>query len=318
MTAKASKHGKAFEYALLSELEIEIKGNAKFSIEKNTQYDNALASFESIDSREAEAYRAAARAGVLMLLRREPLILNPATDRSVLNICIQSDQEGGRGDVRDIVLKRSAENWEIGISAKKDHKALKSSRLSSDIDFGTKWLEHPCSKKYKDEVNQIFDSLSSKTGVTTWNDLGDYKLEVYEQILHSFKDELERIYREDKAAMPERLIRYLIGRFDFHKIMKIGLDTHLQSFNLNGDLGKKADKIKPRPSSNKLPLPKEIYKIQLKGNESRNTLILACDQGWLISFRIHNASTKIEKSLKFDINLEGQPYKLETQISPWG
>lgn len=317
MTAKASKHGKAFEFALLSELEEEIKGKVDFYIEKNSQFENALASLKSIDRSEAKEYRAAAKVGVLMLLRREPLILNPKGKESQLDICIQSDQQGGKGDVRDIVLKREGEEWEIGISAKKDHKALKSSRLSRDIDFGTIWLEHPCSQNYKDEVNQIFNSLSTSANAKTWNDLGDYKLEIYEQILIAFKTELERIYKIDGAAVPEKLIRYLIGRFDFHKIMKIGLDTHLQSFNLNGDLGKKAGSIKPRPSSNKLPLPREIYKIRFKENESKNTLILACDEGWLISFRIHNASTRIEKSLKFDINLEGQPYKLETQISPW-
>ena len=99
--------------------------------------------------------------------------------------------------------------------------------------------------------------------------------------------------------------------------MKIGPDTQLQSFNLNGELGKNSGTQKSRPKSNKLPLPKEIYKIQFKDNESKNTLLVACDQGWLISFRIHNASTRLEKSLKFDITLEGQPYKLETQITPW-
>lgn len=317
MTAKASKHGKAFEYAILSELRKEVKGRIKFTVVKNSQLEKALASFRSLENREIKEYRAAANAGVLMLLRREPLILHPKSKEALLELFLQSDQKGGDGDVRDIVLKRESENWEIGISAKKDHKALKSSRLSSDIDFGTNWLEHPCSQDYKYRVNRIFDTLYRNLEYKTWNDLGEYKLDVYESILLAFKAELERIYETDQAKVPERLIRYLIGRFDFHKIMKIGPDTQLQSFNLNGELGKNSGTQKSRPKSNKLPLPKEIYKIQFKDNESKNTLLVACDQGWLISFRIHNASTRLEKSLKFDITLEGQPYKLETQITPW-
>ncbi len=31
------------------------------------------------------------------------------------------------------------------------------------------------------------------------------------------------------------------------------------------------------------------------------------DQGWQLSFRIHNASTMVEPSLKFDINIIGLP-----------
>jgi len=34
------------------------------------------------------------------------------------------------------------------------------------------------------------------------------------------------------------------------------------------------------------------------------------DNGWAISFRIHSASTIVEPSLKFDIQLVGQPANL--------
>jgi hypothetical protein len=34
------------------------------------------------------------------------------------------------------------------------------------------------------------------------------------------------------------------------------------------------------------------------------------DNGWAISFRIHNASKLVETSLKFDIQLLGQPANL--------
>jgi hypothetical protein len=41
------------------------------------------------------------------------------------------------------------------------------------------------------------------------------------------------------------------------------------------------------------------------------------DNGWQISFRIHNASSKVENSLKFDIQLTGQPTDLFFIDTPW-
>ena len=49
-----------------------------------------------------------------------------------------------------------------------------------------------------------------------------------------------------------------------------------------------------------------IYSFDYKEGSS-NTLILVLDKGWTISFRIHNASSRIEPSLKFDIQLVGIP-----------
>ena len=41
--------------------------------------------------------------------------------------------------------------------------------------------------------------------------------------------------------------------------------------------------------------------------DSKNTLELYLDGGWQFSFRIYNASTKVESSLKFDIQIIGMP-----------
>ena len=102
MTAKASKHGKAFEYAILSELRKEVKGRIKFTVVKNSQLEKALASFRSLENREIKEYRAAANAGVLMLLRREPLILHPKSKEALLELFLQSDQKGGDGSGKNL------------------------------------------------------------------------------------------------------------------------------------------------------------------------------------------------------------------------
>jgi len=51
---------------------------------------------------------------------------------------IVSDLQGQSGDVRDVLAIRSLQKWEIGVSAKNNHRAVKHSRLSNDINFGEK------------------------------------------------------------------------------------------------------------------------------------------------------------------------------------
>ena len=53
-------------------------------------------------------------------------------------------------------------------------------------------------------------------------------------------------------------------------------------------------------------LPTRIVSLEYKP-DSKNTLELYLDGGWQFSFRIYNASTKVESSLKFDIQIIGMP-----------
>jgi len=41
------------------------------------------------------------------------------------------------------------------------------------------------------------------------------------------------------------------------------------------------------------------------------------DGGWQFSFRIHNASTKVETSLKFDIQIVGMPTTIISIDCKW-
>ena len=50
---------------------------------------------------------------------------------------------------------------------------------------------------------------------------------------------------------------------------------------------------------------------------SQTTIHIVCDQGWEISARIHSARTRVETSLKFDINLIGVPPNLYSQHGAW-
>lgn len=128
------------------------------------------------------------------MLDIEPRLSNQLNDDDILELEIVSDKQGQRGDVRDVLAIRSSQNWEIGVSAKNNHRAVKHSRLSNDIDFGEKWLNIPCSEKYFHAIKPIFDKLnelrkaSNKT--KKWESLGDYHTSIYVPILDAFKDEL--------------------------------------------------------------------------------------------------------------------------------
>ncbi len=53
----------------------------------------------------------------------------------------------------------------------------------------------------------------------------------------------------------------------------------------------------------------------MKNEIVKTTLLVTMNEGWQISFRIHSASSRIEPSLKFDINLVSASQSLFRNIS---
>lgn len=88
----------------------------------------------------------------------EPMIVEKSDD--LLKLKIQTDNEGKDGDVRDIVISRKDVQWEIGLSIKHNHFAVKHSRLAKSLDFGQKWFGIACSDTYWNDIKPIFDYLT--------------------------------------------------------------------------------------------------------------------------------------------------------------
>jgi hypothetical protein len=63
-------------------------------------------------------------------------------------------------------------------------------------------------------------------------------------------------------------------------------------------------------------LPTRIVSFDFKPG-SNNTLELYMDGGWQFSFRIHNASSRVEASLKFDIQIVGMPATIISIDCKW-
>ena len=63
-------------------------------------------------------------------------------------------------------------------------------------------------------------------------------------------------------------------------------------------------------------LPTELVALKFKTG-SNNTVEMYLNNGWQLSFRIYNASTKVEPSLKFDVQCIGMPESILNIECKW-
>lgn len=310
------KNGKAFEYAIAKTYTDFLRGKGlDVVLEENTALAAARKFFDEFPEFNKSRYTECALQTIDTMLRLEPGLSTQSNKEDKLYVTLTEDAEGENGDVRDIVFKRPKQKWEIGFSAKNNNDAVKHSRLSGVLDFGKSWVDVPCSEFYWNDIAPIFKYLGErKKKSQTWNDLGNDKAsKVYVPLLRAFQKELLRINKENNF-IPQKLIKYLVGQFPFYKIIKD--DAHnmviVKAFNIQGELNKTVNKQKAQYKTPQINLPTRIVEFEMKP-DSDNTMNMILDGGWEISFRIHNASTKVEKSLKFDIKLLGNPPILFTQ-----
>lgn len=306
VSRRSNDQGRAFEFITLITLEEEISKVREATIIKNSSYEATKRAWESIDSNLQVDLKKAAIAAVDSIFDLEPMILEDGNDK--LELLVQQDSQGEKGDVRDILIVRRNVKWEIGLSLKHNHFAVKHSRLSKTIDFGEKWFGIKCSQQYWDEVNPLFDYLAKeKDKGTKWRELPDKENDIYVPLLNAFKDEVKRSY-ESNSEVPRRMVEYLLGEYDFYKVVSVDARkiTQIFTFNLRGTLNQASKTTQPTTTIPIANLPTRIVDIDFKPKK-KNTIEMFMDEGWQFSFRIHNASTKVEPSLKFDVQIVGMP-----------
>lgn len=314
------ENGKAFEYAIAKAYYdyFEDSGVTAF-FQADEHYQNAKICFEIQNEDSKASFYTAAMKTIETMVAIEPGLTSPREKEDWLRIRLASDREGAFGDVRDVIFSRNYNNaaWEMGISAKNNHDAVKHSRLSQTIDFGKEWMECPCSSRYFSEIKPVFDYLTrlrNQNPQFKWEELGESKSEeVYVPLLKAFRKEMLCLTKDNSAA-PANLLQYLIGRKPFYKVIKDDRKNIVvvKAFNIGGKLNQTVNGRKPVIKTDVVKLPTRIIEFEFKDN-SDTTLMMILDEGWQISFRIHSASTYIETSLKFDINLIGNPPILFTQ-----
>lgn len=143
-----------------------------------------------------------------------------------------------------------------------------------------------------------------------FDDIYDKPNTIYWPVLNAFSDELTRIQNSKsikEELLCKNLISYLIGNNDFYKIIATTNEVVIQGFNFH----------------NSLAIPKSKYPKQIVGIDKKNGGIysknLRFSGGYTINFRIHNASSRVEPSLKFAISaISFPPKEIYTQnITLW-
>ncbi|CZE48666.1 HaeIII family restriction endonuclease [Campylobacter geochelonis] len=317
MSSKSNNNGRALEFAYLLNLHSEISKFRAVRIIENSSFSACKKAWGKLDKNEQNIYQISSLAGVKILFELEPLLIE--NDNDELEIYVQQDSKGEIGDVRDILLVRDSITWEIGLSIKHNHFAVKHSRISPKIDFGEKWYGVKCSDEYWQKISKVFEKINEyKIQKKKWSDLSAKEDEIYVPLLNALKDELVKQNAKFPTQIPQNLVKYLLGKFDFYKMISIDSDkiTRLQSYNINGSLNKNGKFIKKSISIPLLNLPTRIIALDFK-LDSKNTLELFLDAGWQFSFRLHSASTMVENSLKFDIKIIGMPTTIVTINSCW-
>ena len=294
-------NGKGFEWIVASTAAKIVGGTLKSSDEVLF----AAACFNKLALAKKNSLRRCAEQSVDYILTQEGV-----TPDSSISVTLLADAAGARGDVRDVVL--AVGDRQIGISCKTNHEAFKHPRLSGTIDFIKEWgLGSGCSAQYWNAVQPIFKELrlirDASKGAATWSGLGNYQAKFYSPVLQAWKDEVLRIStgpKESAALAAQGLCSYIIGRIDFWKVIARPDEVKLYAFNTNKSLATKRTK-----------LPNRILGIDdLDG--SQYSLSVRFNEGFQFNFRLHNASSRVEASLKFDVQSTGLPPQVHQHEIP--
>lgn len=316
--ATQTQKGKSFEYVCLKSIYDALVNNQEVIIEENNAFEVAKDFYNTLDAKTRDKMVLGASAAVRIILQVEPQLENPFINKP-LYLSIQEDSEGIAGDVRDVLCIRRQNDWEIGLSCKHNHMAVKHSRLSDVNDFGQSWFGIPCSQQYFDDIITIFAELREmRAHGVYWRDIRNKEERYYAPIIQAFINEVRRLDESNPQIIPERLLKYLLGNHDFYKVITIDSKkvTQVQCFNIYGTLNRNAGKIHSLINVPRLILPTRIFDISFKPN-SKNTVIITLDNGWTVSLRIHNAKSLVEPSLKFDVQLIGVPPALISHFQAW-
>ncbi|GAA8888518.1 hypothetical protein HpHA96_04050 [Helicobacter pylori] len=307
MSDKSNNQGRAYEYAWCLALEQKLSVFKKVIVDKQNGFNACYRAYESLEKSLQERYLESAKQGVLLLLDCEPLLSEViGSSQNGITLSLQKDKLGEIGDVRDILIY--FDRFCIGLSIKHNHDALKHSRLSKNLDFGGKWLGVGVSQNYKDTIKPLFERLeNAKKEGMLWRDFPNKEQEIYAPLLQAFKKEVLRIDEDEKNKVPQKMVEYLLGKYDFYKAILLEREqkTKLEAYHFNNTLNRSV-KNKPKRIIPLSKLPTRMIYFDFKP-KSFNTLELVLNEGWSFSLRIHNASSKVEPSLKFDIKLLSKP-----------
>lgn len=130
--------------------------------------------FNSLQPEEQTKYSMAAATAAKAIFPLEPQL---RYGKGLLELSINIDRaaQGIDGDVRNVMIIQylsSDESWEIGLSCKHNHEALKHPRITEQDDFGSNWVGVPCSSDFQDQMEKVIQEIATyqKKGAL-WRDI---------------------------------------------------------------------------------------------------------------------------------------------------
>ena len=181
---------KTYEYAWIKTLYKALCDMRKTRIVDNSSLHANEKAWALMDEEMQQTFMISAESAIDTVLEMEPKMSEGSNDELTLEF--QKDGAGVKGDVRDIVIRRNDIEWEIGLSIKHNHDAVKHSRLSHKLDFGKEWFDMPCSDAYWNAVQPIFDMLKNeKDNGSRWSEINDKDEVVYVPLLQAFMVDLK-------------------------------------------------------------------------------------------------------------------------------
>lgn len=102
----------------------QLASNQEIIIEDSPQMVTAQRLYEDIKNEMKDSLDAAARASVRIIKKLEPQLCN-GEGNEPLYLSLQTDAAGIKGDVRDVICMRKQNGWEVGLSCKHNHHAVK-------------------------------------------------------------------------------------------------------------------------------------------------------------------------------------------------
>lgn len=277
------------------------------SIDAGTQAwldSKGITHFRALSGKEQQSMTKAAEKLFETLVQIEPWV----DEGEVVIERVRS--KGGITDVRDILIKRVKNGVlkkEIGVSLKSNHDALKHQRISPKIDVGQKWLGVASEKHQLERVKSIFKEFKkycNENDVERYSELEENTKDMllYSPICQYVAGLFEEVFNGPNGReATQHFLRYLIGSEDFYKARANFKDRELiiDSFNIRGSLKK----------GKMLKMPQRCLDVEIQDSDRGypNKINVVLDNGWEINLRVHNASSRIETSLKWDSQLVGIP-----------
>ena len=321
-------NGKAFEYACLKAVyDVLLSKNKQTEINNTAAFETAKNAFYTLDEETQSRYLLAAQTAAKTICGLEPRLVN-GEGSLVFEIEPDSVAIGVDGDVRDVLFTRVSvhdQKWEIGVSCKHNHEALKHPRITEGKDFSWDWIGIHCSQEFMEEITPITDSLVSFGNEgKQWKTISNKYDSYYVPILKAYLKEIKRLC-DQYDRVSEMLLSYFFGAKDFYKIImkESAKTTTIEGFNMHGTLNKPNGSERAFTKVPIIKMPTRLinadFKLVRQGqSQSKTTIILVFDQGWSVSMRLHNKD-KVAKptSLAWDVTLVGLPTSTYVNTRSW-